>query len=102
MLVRRVSGVAPEPSAFITHKLKAVGVPLPPSRRRDDRKASLFPSGDQTISSAKDPSMRCVNGLGPDPSTLANQILPALFSASLPSRARDDTKAIVVVVFTGG
>src|SRR5215831_6450797 len=97
MLVSRVSGMPPEPSAFITHTLKAgFAAPWPPSRGRDDRNAILLPSGDQIRPSSNDPSVRAVSGVAPEPSALATQMLPALLMASLPSRARDDSKAMML------
>src|SRR5215471_1623201 len=94
-----VSGIAPEPSAFITQTL----VLLPgfaaslPSKARDDLKTILLPSGDHAGIKLPAPSaVSLVRALAPEPSAFITQMLliALVFAASLPSRARCELKAI--------
>src|SRR5260370_40996969 len=97
--VSLVNGATPDPSAFMTQRLVMLfGLSLP-SKARVYSKAILLPSGDhsgKTLLAFLLISL--VSGAAPDPSAFIIQIfeVEALFAASLPSRARDESKAILL------
>src|SRR5215472_9300529 len=96
-----VSGVAPpEPSAFATQMLKVPFVLRAslPSRAPWDEKAILLPSGDHAGKKLL-PAVSFVTATAvPEPSAFITQTLVLLpgFAASLPSRAREDLKTILL------
>jgi len=93
--VSLVSGVAPDPSAFITQtfKVELVLAALLPSRARCELKAILLPSGDYSGKSLLAAlAVTLVSGVAPEPSAFIAQTLKVKFGLipSLPSRARVD------------
>src|SRR5689334_13678072 len=96
LAVRRVSGAALLPSAFIIQILLAVPAASLPSRARVETNAIFLPSGDQMGSVESAPlAVSCVRGATPDPSLFPVQILVAGFALLLPLRAPVELKATV-------
>src|SRR6185437_39398 len=98
--VSLVRGVGFEPSAFITQRLCTpfVFMASVPSRARDEIKATLLPSGENSKVSRSTPAaVSLVSGAAPEPSAFIVQIFwtSLMFAASLPSRARLDANASV-------
>src|SRR6516225_3817539 len=91
-------GVRPEPSAFITQTFVKRFEALLPSKAPLESNAILLPSGDQDGPMLSDETaVNWVSGVAPEPSgfiTHMFEVRPVL-KASLPSRARSDSYAIV-------
>src|SRR6266478_41709 len=96
MTVSLVTGVAPEPSAFITQMfgLSLALRALLPSKARPELNAILLPSGDQA--GAKLLAMSLVSGVAPEPSGFTTQMFSVPPLRSLPSKARLDENAILL------
>src|SRR5262249_19568131 len=97
--VSLVRAVAPEPSALMTQTLAAGFAESLPSKARADPNAILVPSGDQTGNALFALlAVSRVSGVAPEPSDLITQMffVVLVLAASLPSRARAETNAILV------
>src|SRR2546429_5142397 len=95
MAVYLVTGIAPDPSDFITQRFSVPFVfsALLPSNARADKKATLVPSRDQIgpMLSA-DTAVILVKGVGAESSEFITQMLETWLGrrASLPSKRRRD------------
>src|SRR5689334_20008943 len=81
-LTNLVSGVAPEPSAFITQRLKPGPAVLLPSNAAAEVKAIFLPSWDQAGDAAPATPSSRVRGFMPVPSALASQIFCVEFAVT--------------------
>jgi len=99
--VRLVSGVGVDPSECMTQTfiVRLVFSASEPSNAREEAKAILLPSLDQTGNSPvpAPTAVSLVNGDAPDPSAFTTHTLFAAFARSVPFKARSEIKSSLLL-----